>query len=261
MRHPGAGASAPAIGPGGADEPTLHRAADQVRSARVRIVVVAFASFAVTTGWGQAGAEAVVAAAQPAAAATVPATSTALLGTAAKVISLSDVVAGDGGVGRHALIAVLAGITRASNVYARIDRDIGAIAVDTGSRPAAGGVEPAATTLISAAAVIAGDRNEIAGERSIGADADGAVTTAFPRPGVVLDAAAESVDAGGVAATSLIEATAAPHVGAAIERAVVSDPVVGADEGGVGGHTLAAITARVARTGPTAFRALDTLSG
>ena len=241
-------ASPSAIGPGGADEPTLHRAADQVRSARVRIVEVALASFAVATGWGQASAEAIVAAAQPAAAPTSPATATALERTAAIVVSPGDVVTGEGSVGRDALRAVLAGITRASDIQAAIDVDVGAIAIDTGGRSAAGRVEPAATSLIGTAAIVTGDGNEIAGERGIGADADGAVTTAFPRSGVVLDAAAESVDAGGVTAASLVGAAAAPHVGAAIERAVEPEPVVGADEWGVGGHALAAIAARIART-------------
>ncbi len=209
---------------------------------------VALAAFAVTTGWGQARAEAVVAATQPAAASSIPAAAAALIGTAAKVVRLPDVVAGERGVGRHALVAVLAGITRASNVYARIDRDVGAKAVETGGRPAAGRIEIAATTLVATAAVIAGDSHENTGEGSIGADADGAVTAAFPRPRVVLDAAAESVDTGGVATASLVEATATPDIGAAIERAVQGEPVVGADERGIGGQALAAIAARIART-------------
>ncbi len=245
---PAADASPPAVGPGGADEPALHRAADQARRARVRIVEVALASFAVTAGWGQASAEAIIAAAQPAAASAIPAAATPLLGTAAKVVGLPDVFTGDRGIGRHALIAVLAGIPRASNVYARIDRDVGAKTVVTGGHPAAGRVEIAATTLVGAAAVIAGDSHEIAGEGSIGADADGAVTAAFAGSSEILDAAAESVDAGGLAAASLVGATAAPDVGAAVEGTVEGEPVVGADERGVGGDALAAIAARIART-------------
>ena len=241
-------ASPPAVSPGGADESALHGAADQVRSARVWIVEVALAACSVAAGWGPASAEAIVAAAQPAAASAVPATATALLGTAAKVIGLSDVFTGDRGIGRHALIAVLAGFTGSSNVSTRIDREVGTIAVDTSGRPAAGRVEPTATSLIGAAAIVTGDGDEITGERGIGAGADGVVTAAFARTGMVLDVAAESVDAGGVTAASLVGATAAPHEGAAVEWTVVRKPVVGADERGVGGQTLAAIAARIART-------------
>jgi hypothetical protein len=133
---------------------------------------------------------------------------------------LPDVIAGEHGVRRHALIAVLTGITRANNVYARIDRHVGAKAVVTGGCPTAGRVGIAATTLVGAAAVIAGDSHEIAGEGSIRADADRAVPTTVTRPSVVLDAAAESVDTGGVATASLVEATAAPDIGAAVERPV-----------------------------------------
>jgi hypothetical protein len=135
-------------------------------------VEVTFAAFAVTASWWRTSTEAIVAAAQPTAASTIPAAAAALIGTAAKVVSLPDIVTGDCGIGRHALVAVLAGITGSSNVYARIDRDVGAKAVVTGGRPAAGRVEIAATTLVGAAAVIAGDSHEIAGEGSIRADAD-----------------------------------------------------------------------------------------
>src|SRR5688572_28870485 len=155
-----AGASPSAIGPGGANESALHRAADQTRGARVWIVEVAVAPFVITAGWGRPSAEAVVAAAQPAAAAAIPSTAAALEGTTAIVVSPGDVVAGEGRVGRHALRAVLAGITRTSSIQAGIGRDVGAVAVDTGGRPAAGLVEPAATALIGAAAIVAGDRDE-----------------------------------------------------------------------------------------------------
>jgi hypothetical protein len=209
---------------------------------------VAVASFAVTTGWGRAGAEAIVAAAQPATAAAVPATATPLERTAAIVVSLTDVVAGESSVGRDALRAVLAGITWTGDVHAAIDVDVGAIAVDTGGRSAAGRIEPAATSLVGAAAIVTGDGNEIAGEGGIGADADGTVTAALARSSVVLNAAAESIDAGGVAAASLVGTTAAPDVGATIERTVDGKPVVSADERGIGGHALAAIEAWITRT-------------
>ena len=209
---------------------------------------VAVAPFAIAAGWGQTRAEAIVAAAQPATASTVPATATAVLGTAAKVISLPDVLAGDGSVGGHALIAVLAGITRTSNAHAVIDRDVGAIAVDARGRSAACRVEPAATSLIGAAAVITGGRDEIAGERSISASARGAVTTALSRPSKILDKAAEPIDTGGVAAASLVGATTTPHVGAAVERAVEREPIVSTDERGIGGQAVAAIEAWIART-------------
>jgi hypothetical protein len=112
-------------------------------------VEVAFAPFAIAAGWGHTCAEAVVAAAQPAAASTVPAAGTALGGTAAIIVSHADVDAG---------------------------------------------------------------------ERSIGG-AHGAVTTALTRPSIVLDTGAKPIDTGGGVATSLVETTAAPHVGAAGERA------------------------------------------
>src|SRR5215217_3960785 len=74
------------------------------------------------------------------------------------------------------------------------------------------------------------------------------VATALTRPSNVLDTAAEPIDTGGVAAATLIEATTAPHVGTAVERAVERKPVVGTDERGIGGQALAAIEAWIART-------------
>lgn len=226
----------------------MHRAADQARGARVRIVEVAVAPFAITACRWQTSAEAIIAAAQPAATAAIPAAAASLISAAAKVVGHTDVIAGERGVGRHALRAVLTRITRTSDIKAAIDVDVGAIAVDTGGRSAAGRIEPAATSLVGAAAIVTGDGNEIAGERGIGADADGTVTAALARSSVVLNAAAESVDAGGVAAASLVGTTAAPDVGATIERTVDGKPVVSADERGIGGHALAAIEAWITRT-------------
>jgi hypothetical protein len=211
-------------------------------------VEIAVAPFAITACRWQTGAKAIIAAAQPAAASAIPATATALIGAAAKVVCLPDVVAGERGVGRHALRAVLTRITRTSDIKAAIDVDIGAIAVDTSGRPTAGGVEPAATALVGTTAVITSDGNEITGEGRICANANGAIAAALTRSSVVLDKAAESIDASRVAAACLIETTAAPHVGAAIEWAVQREPVVGTDERGIGGQALAAIEAGIART-------------
>jgi hypothetical protein len=240
--------SSPAIGPSGADESTLHSAADEARRARTRIVEIAVTPFAITSCRWQTGAKAIIAAAQPAAASAIPATATALIGAAAKVVCLPDVVAGERGVGRYALRAILTRITRTRDIKAAIDVDVGAIAVDTSGRSTAGGVEPAATALVGTTAVITGNSHEITGEGRICANANGAIPAALTRPSVVLDKAAESIDASRVAAACLIEATAAPHVGAAIEWAVQREPVVGTDERGVGGQALAAIEAGIART-------------